>query len=91
MLVDDALLQTEPWELPGLTDRCRRRLRLIARHDIRWAPCCTGLPAPATVAELLKWRPAMLLSFPGFGRKTLANLETVLRAHGLKLSYGGYS
>lgn len=87
MLVDDDLLQRAPWTLPGLSAWCRKRLRQIVERGDVWAPCCAGLPAPTTVAELLKWRPSMLLSFPNFGRESLLNLETVLQAHGLKLSF----
>ncbi len=85
MLVTDALLQREPWTLPGLTVRVRKRLEQIAYRKIEWAGCCYGMPEPHTVAVLLKWSASTLLSFPGFGSGSLDNLETVLGRHGCKL------
>lgn len=86
MLVTDALLQREPWTLPGLSVRVKVRLEQIAHREVEWAPACDGLPEPHTVAALLKWRPAALLSFPNFGRGSLDNLEAVLQRNSLKLS-----
>ncbi len=48
---------------------------------------CGGTPNPTTVAHLLKYRSSQLLSFPGFGRGSLANLQSVLRVHGLRLPF----
>ena len=86
MLVTDALLQREPWTLPGLSVRVQTRLKQIAHREISWALCCDGLPEPTTLAALLKWRPAALLSFPNFGRGSLDNLEAVLQRNNLTLS-----
>lgn len=86
LLVTDALLQQEPWTLPGLSARVRDRLQQIAQRDVEWAGCCTGLPEPHTVAELLKWCPSTLLSFPNFGSSSLDNLKTVLQRHSCKLA-----
>lgn len=84
--VTHELLLTAPWKLPGIEPRCGRLLQSVASDHTRWAPCCRGMPPPLTLVDLLAWRPAQLLSFPGFGKETLINVRKVLADHGCELA-----
>lgn len=84
-LISDGFLQRDPDRMDGLDVRTANCLfNMAKRHP--WAPCCEGLPPPTTVAYLLKYSGSILLSYPGFGRKSLQNLSDVLASYGLKLT-----
>ncbi len=85
-LVSDKLLQSAPCNLEGLSSRVANHLFIMTKKYPWSALACRGLPNPKTVADLLKWRPASLLSFPRFGRKAVSELVVVLADHGLRLA-----